>query len=138
MNQEILKQRNYKAVKQVDVRNEGDQLEVERPKDFSDLVANNIRNNLDSDENQDHSGLFQAHAMSKISRFENIQEANEESGSCPEELKRTYDIMKIKPSLMEKFRDPKSSASSEDNKRGLRLQTSSYDSKSSNSFSLNA
>jgi hypothetical protein len=138
MHQKLLKQRNYKAVTQIDLRQVGDQLEVERPKDFSDLVANNIQHNFDSEENQDHSGLFQLHGMNKIGRFENIQEANEESGSFPEESKRNQDMLRIKPSLMERFKDPKSSASSDDHKRGLRLQTSSYDSKSNNSFSLNA
>ncbi|CAI2375187.1 unnamed protein product [Moneuplotes crassus] len=107
----FLKKRNYNAIKQDEKSQKKEHFEPKRPQDFSDLVANNIKENSDNPDSNENSGLFHLHGLSNLRNFENIEEANEESSSTPSNKSNKR---QAHTSLMEKFRDPKSSASSED------------------------
>jgi len=76
----LLKKKNYKVINQAD--QEKEHFEPQRPQDFSDLVAHNIKENKDDDSDSENvNGLFHLQGLSRLNNFENIQEANEESGS---------------------------------------------------------
>lgn len=92
---------------------EKEHFEPQKQKGFSDLVAHNIKENKD-DDSEGENGLFHLQGISRLNHFENIQEANEESGSGSS--KENFLQRHAQTSLMEKFRDPKSSISSEDYK----------------------
>lgn len=62
MHSKLIKRRNYSLLlysKELKPKEDiKDEFEVERPKDFSDLVSKDIRRR-NSDENRDDSGLFE-------------------------------------------------------------------------------
>lgn len=128
MHSKLLKQRNYKVDKERPISKE--HFEVNKPKDFSDLVAKNLSKDNSSDEEQ---GLFHLNGISRLHEFENIQEANEESSSSPD----GHQSKSKMESIMNRFHDPKSSTSSDNYRRGLNAHTSSYESGSQKSINPN-
>ena len=132
MHRKVIKQKAYKEVKHKPLTKE--HFEVEQPKDFSELVARNIKQNALDEEDED-SGVFNMQNFNTLRRIENIQEANEEDSNSPV---NDHDKTQSKlTSFMNRFHDPKSSSSSDNNRQGMRMHTSSYDSKSANSSNIN-
>lgn len=82
IHRKIIRKNLYNSVKQADQPQEKEHFEPKAPQDFSDLVANNIKQK-EGEENNENSGLFHLHGLSNLHNFENIEEADKESCSSP-------------------------------------------------------
>ena len=98
MHSKFIKQRHYKAVRNKEIPKE--HFEINRPKDFSDLVASNLRQEND---NIDSEGLAMIN-NGNFSGIGNIQEVYEDSKSSSDNNKPS-----AMDSFLNKFQNPRSS-----------------------------
>lgn len=129
MPSKLVKQKQYKVLRHNEVPKE--HFVADHPKDFSDLVAKNIRQHDDNEELDSEGVPMINHA--NFSAFDNIREVNEENLSSQDYGNQSKGM----GSFMNQFHNPRSSSSSDHPRRGLRLHSSSCDSKSHTSLNNN-
>ena len=121
----IIKHKNYKVVKQhEEIAKE--HFDAGRPRDFSDLVANNIAEKRNEEEEENICMIDENNNL----RY--IQEVKNDSASSPGENR----VVSKMESFLEQFNDPKSSSSSNGNAMQNRIQTSSIESRSGESIKI--
>ena len=130
MKTKLIKQARYKQNKSHNIS----KANISREVIEINLRSNNKDIHMSSDEEEKKEVNYHKMRNMNLNSIENIEEEKDE-GESQYELERTPEHFKGRPiSLINKFDNPQSLASSENAHRGIRLNSSSYDSKSSSAL----